>query len=264
MLCATRDVNATNRSPLRRPIPAAAPSGTLPWSLAGASSGRHDRFVAPPAIGDLLERDAHLEALRAAQAGGGRLVLIAAEAGGGKTALVRAFCANARARILSGACDPLFTPRPLGPFADIAAELGGELAGAVDEGARAHDVLAVLLVELRSRPTVLVLEDLHWADEATLDVLRLLGRRVGGTRSLVVVTYRDDELGPRDPLRLVIGGLVSTPGVERLKLPPLSPDAVHELVANRDVDATATASSVTPRASPASPSPDRAPWASTT
>jgi hypothetical protein len=101
--------------------------------LAADPSGRHDPSVSL-AVGELLERDAHLEAVRAAQAAGGRLVLLAAEAGGGKTALVRAFCGTARARILSGACDPLFTQRPLGPFADIAAEVGGELARAVDEG----------------------------------------------------------------------------------------------------------------------------------
>jgi len=134
---------------------------------------RHDPFVPSSTVVELLERDPHLEALQTAKAEGGRLVLVAAEAGGGKTALVAAFCATTKVRVLSGACDPLFTPRPLGPFADIAAEVGGELAGAVDEGARAHSVLAALLAELRSQPAVLVLEDLHWADEATLDVLRI-------------------------------------------------------------------------------------------
>jgi DNA-binding CsgD family transcriptional regulator/tetratricopeptide (TPR) repeat protein len=139
--------------------------------------------------------------------------------------------------VLEGACDPLFTPRPLAPFADVAAQTGGALAGLIRNDARPHEVLGVLVDELRRRSSVLVLEDLHWADEATLDVLRLLGRRVEGTGTLVLATFRDDELQAAHPLRSVLGGLAAEPGVERHRLPPLTFGAVRELAAAHDVDA---------------------------
>ncbi len=190
----------------------------------------------------LLERSAELDALdghRAAvsEQGRGRLVLIAGEAGIGKTALVRAFCARERqGRVLWGACDALFTPRPLGPFVDIADEVGGELGAAVAEGAAAGALLGALTRSLRARPPdIVVLEDLHWADEATLDVLRLLARRIEALPALVLVTYRDDELDPRHPLRIVLGELPSG-SAARLALPPLSAQGVAELAGSIGVD----------------------------
>jgi DNA-binding CsgD family transcriptional regulator len=153
---------------------------------------------------------------------GGRLVLLAGEAGAGKTALVREFCSRVNGRrVLWGGCDALVTPRPLGPFLDI--------APATSPDALPHEVLVSLLDDLGGRPAIVVLEDLHWADGATLDVLRLLGRRIGTTRALVLVTYRDDELDPQHPLRLVLGGLSSGNGVRRLRVEPLSRDAVRTL-----------------------------------
>src|SRR4051812_21784307 len=166
--------------------------------------------------GELLERSAELDALAdhlaaVGEHGRGRLVLVAGEAGIGKTALVRAFCERARpTRVLWGACDALFTPRPLGPFVDIADDVGGELGAMVADGAAAGALLGALTRSLRARsPDVVVLEDLHWADEATLDVLRLLGRRIQSLPALVLATYRDDELDPRHPLRIVLGELPS-------------------------------------------------------
>lgn len=190
----------------------------------------------------LLERDEALAALHGAlseaRAGTGRLVFVAGEAGVGKTALVEAFCIAVRGgtRILAGACDPLFAPRPLGPFADIAAETGGVLAELVERGADTRDVLAAVREELQERPTLLVLEDLHWADEATLDVLRMLGRRVETLSSLVIATYRDDELGRVHPLRMTLGELATTRGVARLRLEPLSAAAVAQLADGHLVD----------------------------
>ena len=96
----------------------------------------------------------------------------------------------------------------------------------------------MLLDELRARPTLLVIEDLQWADEATLDLVVLLARRMATTRSLAVVTCRDDELSADHPLRLVLGGLAAA-GVERLRLSPLSIDAVRELAASHQVDTEA-------------------------
>ena len=199
--------------------------------------------MAVAATAALLERESFLAALREARGeadeGGGRLVLIGAEAGGGKTALVRAFAAECEesTRILTGACDALFTPRPLAPVADVAAQIGGELAELLERDARPYEISAALLAELQAPGTMLVFEDFHWADEASLDLLRLLGRRLAGTRGLVLVTYRDDELQPDHPLRVVIGGLAATDGVERMRLAPLTLAAVEQLAAPHAVDA---------------------------
>jgi DNA-binding CsgD family transcriptional regulator/tetratricopeptide (TPR) repeat protein len=196
--------------------------------------------VSSVATGALLERDVHLQRLAdlldEAKSGDGRLAFLSGEAGVGKTALVRTFCDDASGvRILAGACDALFTPRPLAPVADVAAQIGGPLAELLERGARPYEVSAALLDEL-SRPGILVLEDLHWADEATLDLLRLLGRRIEATRALVLATYRDDELEALHPLRIVLGGLGTSPGVERLHLDPLSREAARSLSQPYGVD----------------------------
>ncbi len=132
---------------------------------------------------DLLERSSALailgEWLAEVERGSrGQVVLVGGEAGVGKTALLRSFCERRRrsARVLWGACDPLFTPRPLGPLLGVAEGAGGGLEDVIQAGAPPHEVAAALARELRRRnPTVFVLEDMHWADEATLDVMRLLG-----------------------------------------------------------------------------------------
>ena len=169
----------------------------------------------------------------------GRVLLIGGEAGVGKTALLRRFrddCLGAR--VLWGACDALFTPRPLGPLVDIAESTGGELEELVQTGARPYEVAAALVRELQERaPTVFVLEDLHWADEATLDVLRLLARRVETVPALIVASYRDDGLERTHPLRIVLGELATNHTVGRLKLAALSPAAVAELAEPHAVDA---------------------------
>ncbi len=140
----------------------------------------------------LLERADQLSALERSMANvldarGGRLVLIRGEAGAGKTAVVRAFCGQQRdpIRVLWGACEALFTPRALAPFVDIAAVVGGEFAALVQGATQPHEVLGALTREVATRrPTALVLEDIQWADEATLDVLRLLGRRIAAFEGL--------------------------------------------------------------------------------
>ena len=198
-------------------------------------------MVAREAGRELLERGEGLSVLGEALAevtahARGRLVLVRGEAGIGKTALVQRFCEAQRppGRILWGACEALFTPRPLGPLAEVAQSIGGEFEEFVDSGARLHEVLSALTGEVAKRPpTVLVLEDLHWADEATLDVLRLLGRRVDRFPALVVATYRDDELGARHPLRVVLGEIARVEGAEWLDIPRLSRTAVARLAEPR-------------------------------
>lgn len=199
--------------------------------------------LAPVAgVAGLLEREeplARLEDARAAVAHGeGRLVLVSGDAGIGKSALLREFCARSGAEVvLTGACDGLHTPRPLGPFVDVAGLVGGALAEAVTVGAGPHVVFEALAAELRARPdTFLVVEDLHWADEATLDVLGLLSRRIVESGALVLATYRSDQLPRAHPLRVVLGNAATAPGIVRLELEPLTPRAVAELASPYAVD----------------------------
>jgi DNA-binding CsgD family transcriptional regulator/tetratricopeptide (TPR) repeat protein len=194
--------------------------------------------------GELLERSDQLTALNSylAEVSGsatGLLVLVSGEAGAGKTALVRRFCADApgSTRFVRGSCDALFTPTPLGPLFDIAEVTGGELEELVTRGGRAHEVVGALARELgRRSPAVMVLEDIHQADGATLDVLRLLGRRLPAIPALVVATYRDDELPAAHPLRVVLGELAATRHVERLDVHRLSRASVAELARSHPVD----------------------------
>ena len=168
------------------------------------------------------------------------MVLVAGEAGIGKTSLVDHFrdVIDGRACIAVGACDGLFTPRPLGPLFDLARELGGPLYSLLRRDAAREELLHALLEQLETSDDqhVLVLEDIHWADDATLDLLRLLARRLHDTSALVVVTFRDDELSVAHPLRVLIGDLVTLPNVRRMNLPPLTEDAVRELVGNTSLD----------------------------
>jgi ATP/maltotriose-dependent transcriptional regulator MalT len=192
---------------------------------------------------ELLERATDLDRLDTllgeAAAGHGRLVLLGGEAGVGKTSLVQQFrrLAARNARVLEGACDALSTPRPLGPLADIATVVGGELERQMGTGGVRDDVFGALMSELARGPeiTLMVFEDVHWADEATLDLLRFLGRRLPNTRTLLIATYRDDEVGPGHPLRIVMGDLASS-AVARMALSPLSPDAVARLASGSDLD----------------------------
>jgi len=192
----------------------------------------------------LLERSGQLSALGGALAavvsgGPGQIVLVAGEAGIGKTALLRRFCADVdgSARVLWAGCDPLFTPRPLGPVLDLAGVVGGELAARAAGGARPWEVAAALLGELAAGPSVLVLEDVHWADEATLDVIRLAGRRVAEVPVLLVLSWRDDELDRSHPWRIVLADLPGSDRVTRLALAGLSPRAVAELAGPAGIDA---------------------------
>ncbi len=197
--------------------------------------------TAPP---KLLERFAELTLLAkqlefVRDQSSGRLGVVGGEAGVGKTTLVRAFCGQTRGlRVLWGACDPLFTPRPLGPFVDIAATTGGELARLAATWARPYDVASAMIDELRGgSPTIIVLEDMQWADEATLDAVRLLTRRIESAPGLVILTYRDDELSSTHPLRFLLGELPRQDSVFRLRVQRLSAGAVATLARPAGVDA---------------------------
>jgi DNA-binding CsgD family transcriptional regulator len=196
------------------------------------------------AVDRLLEREEQLTALqrclRHARAGHGCLVLVAGEAGIGKTSLVHHFCqsdAAAGSIVLWGACDGLRTPRPLSPLIDVARCTGGALQAAIDGGEKPVGCFDALRRELeRRRRPVLVIEDLHWADEATLDVLTMLGRRIEQVSALAIATFRDDELAASQPVREAIGELQTGAGVSRLNLAPLSTQAVDTLVVDADLE----------------------------
>jgi DNA-binding NarL/FixJ family response regulator/tetratricopeptide (TPR) repeat protein len=207
-----------------------------------ATGAPGDRIAAPrtcddPEVGRrILEREHELAALadaaRAAESGAGSVALVSGEAGIGKSSLVEAARAvlPAEGRLLVGWCDDLATPRTLGPLRDLVGSVGTELTRALDDGDRVA-VMEALRAELDrpGRPTVLAIEDLHWADEATLDIVRYLVRRVAALPAVLLLTYRDDELGRDHPLRHVLGLATGTPRLHRLPLARLSEEAVRRL-----------------------------------
>lgn len=189
----------------------------------------------------LLERTQILGALASkwqdAVRGNGSVVLVTGEAGIGKTSVVRAFRESLGAvRILSGACDDLQTARAFGPLRDAAAASCGPLEDALAGGA-GEEVFDGALTELRTQPpTLLIIEDLHWSDDATLDVLAFLARRIDSVAAMVLVTIRDGGAAPGHPLHRWLGSLAGLP-VQRIVLPSLSTGAVAELADQTDWDA---------------------------
>lgn len=183
----------------------------------------------------LIERDSQLAQLAGlmeeTSSGRGRIVLVSGEAGIGKTSLILSLRQHLPEgwRVAAGACDALFTPRALGPVRDTAQALDLDLAVLVEQGDRQK-----LYAELASRmsdggtPLLVVWEDMHWADHATLDLLRYLGRRAAFMPLLLVLTYRNDEAGETHPLTQVIAELPEG-SVTHMPLPPLSPRAVSSL-----------------------------------
>jgi DNA-binding CsgD family transcriptional regulator len=193
----------------------------------------------------LFEREEQLgrirELLDASRQGSGSLVLVAGEAGAGKTSLVRRIASDLDrdTLVLQGYCDPLVTPRPLSPLYDMAATPGSGLEGILDDEITVLDMFGTLIGRLRRtiRPVLMVIEDVHWADTATLDLLRYLGRRVDATKAVLVCTYRDDEVGPVHPLRPVLGQVLPLPWTHLVRVPPLSKSAVSEIIGSRRLDA---------------------------
>ncbi|BBX48429.1 AAA family ATPase [Mycobacterium cookii] len=197
--------------------------------------------------GNLLEREAPLAQLklstRRMARGGGEVVLLRGEAGIGKTTVLANFVKQLgpELRVLQGWCDPLGAPRPLGPLTDalpgldVAAAAG--LTAAVESGDTAQ-IYRQLLCALGDRARwVWVIEDAHWADGATLDMVRFLARRIGALRLLLVISFRDDELSPAHPLAVTLGDLANCAAVTRIGLSPLSLSAVAALAAGTGVNA---------------------------
>ena len=193
---------------------------------------------------ELLEREQQLAALTQyadeVRAGTGRLVLVSGEAGVGKSSLL-----EAAERTLSdlrwgwGACDGGFTPRALGPLFDLAPQLEGPLAAAVEQHAGREQLFAALLQSLTATPTAVAFEDVHWADEATLDLILFLARRLQRHASLVLVSYRDDALSADHPWRRTLGALTRDRSTRRIDIPPLTLAGVARLASETDLDPAA-------------------------
>lgn len=179
----------------------------------------------------LLERERELavlgEALADARRGAGRMVIVRGEAGIGKTALVSDFAAglDARTPVAWGSCDPV--PRPLGPILEAATALGVGIPRD-EQGTAASRFLQGL--RATPRPPVIIVEDVHWADEATLECLGYVGRRIQRTSAMVVVTTRDDEIPAGHPVRLMLGELLSAAGARMIEPRRLSRSAVMDLI----------------------------------
>ncbi|WP_344766929.1 ATP-binding protein [Aeromicrobium panaciterrae] len=188
----------------------------------------------------LLERENELAVLRAALDGAvqgqGSGIALAGDSGFGKSTLIEALCREiAGVRVLRTHCDPLDTPRPLGPFRDLR-ELG--LLGL----GRGEDLLLADFCEqvyaaLAAEPTVLIVEDLHWVDAASIDVLRFLARRIESMPVVLIVSYRDREIGPRHSARRLLGDIAALDGMSQLVLKPLSVASVRLLLEGTSLEA---------------------------
>ena len=199
----------------------------------------------PPA---LVGRDREIailhDRLAAARGGRGSLVLISGEAGIGKTALADTLvrdAAGASVTVLAGHCyDRTETP-PYGPWVEIARRLQARpdtaitlpvphLDGATSQGALFAETQDFLAAMAAQRPLVLVLEDLHWADNASLDLLRFIAHGLAAMPLLLVVTYRGEELDRRHPLAATVPLLVREAPDGALDLRPLDAAASEALV----------------------------------
>lgn len=194
---------------------------------------------AAPVANGILEREHEVAELagaaRAAADGNGSVVLVYGEAGIGKSSLVEAVrgVLPPNVRLLVGCCDDLATPRTLGPFRDLLGSVGPELTKVLRAGGDRDRVIDAVHAELSGteQPTVLVIEDAHWADDATVDTLCFLVRRTAELPAVIVLTYREDEVGPGHPLQRVLGQVARVPRVRRLELARLSEAAVVRLAA---------------------------------
>jgi predicted ATPase len=183
----------------------------------------------------LVERGPQLAALSEyledTRDGAGTLALVGGEAGAGKSVLVSAFLAEVAVPVVAGVCDGVATPRPLGPVIEIAAQL------AVDAGRARDDLFAAILAALRQQSTVMLVEDLHWADEATADFLLHVGRRLDRVPAMVIGTYRDDEIRSNAALTRLIGELARLGVARRVPVGSLTESGVASMIAGSGLDA---------------------------
>jgi ATP/maltotriose-dependent transcriptional regulator MalT len=212
-----------------------------PRQVAEPTDGYHSSMTDTTESAVILERDEQLAELVALlnelDSSGGRVVLVRGEAGMGKSTLIAELASREaeRAHVIIGTCDDLRTPQPLGPFWDVARS-ESSVAEPLDAGQRRAVLEALLQLLSRGlRPTILVVEDTQWADEATLDAITFLGRRIARTNGLLVLTYRDGEVDTNHPLRRVIGELPPQ-NLVRIQLQRLSREAIASMIEDRSLD----------------------------
>ena len=188
----------------------------------------------------LIERDGFMASLQQhfedISGGEGHCVFISGEAGIGKTALVKAFCKKQsdECSIYQGACDALFTPRPLAPLYDILWQVNKERWPASPSSEERSALFANFFQELSAKKgkLLIVFEDIHWADEGTLDFIRFFARRIYQLPCLFILTYRDNEIHSMHPLRNVLGQLPPD-SFTKLMVTPLSKQAVVEMATHK-------------------------------
>lgn len=192
----------------------------------------------------LIERDVPLRELEnlieMIPSSGGRIALVSGEAGIGKTSLLNELRQHGGdgVRMLWGACDALFTPRPLGPVLDFAAHLSQDVQQSLLSDRLPGVVFSHIIADLEAYKgtSVVIIEDVHWADHATLDFLNFLSRRIAALQTLLIMSFRDDEIDARHPLQQVLGDLPHS-RVLRVGLEPLTPAGIQQLSGDVSLDA---------------------------
>lgn len=189
---------------------------------------------------ELIERDGFISLLenkyRQLSGGEGHTVFVNGEAGIGKTTLLKEFCRQIEndSNVFIGTCDALFTPRPLAPLYDIAWQMPGTEWMRQDDVSKRGELFTRFYQALKSRKekTVIIFEDIHWADEASFDFIKFLARRINSVQCLFIITHRNDECPSIQLLRNVMGQLAPDT-FTRMPLPPLSKQSVEKLAAER-------------------------------
>ncbi|WP_242117469.1 LuxR family transcriptional regulator [Aestuariivivens sediminicola] len=192
----------------------------------------------------LYEREHDLNSLQqqfvAVTNGVGNTVLVTGEAGLGKSVLIKSFGEKVadQCRLLKGYCDPLFTPRPLGPLFDIADKIGYAFKELIKDSTQRSVIFSRLIEDFQNsdRPVVFIIEDIHWADEATLDLIKFLSRRISYANCLLILSYRNDEIGHNEKLEYTIKSF-STLKHTRINLENLSLEAIYQMTSGLSVSA---------------------------
>lgn len=191
----------------------------------------------------LVEREQPLQRLhelaRSAGDGRGAIALVAGEAGIGKTTVLEEMRLreSSTCQVFWGGCDALATPRALGPIQDMAPALGEQVQKLLADGAQPSELFEAVLRQIATskKTAVLVFEDVHWADHATLDFLRFIGRRASMLRMLLVMSFRNDEIVDTHPLARILGDLPSA-YTTTIEIQPLSREGVGALTASSGYD----------------------------
>jgi predicted ATPase/DNA-binding CsgD family transcriptional regulator len=191
----------------------------------------------------LVERSAQLDQLRSllagAAEGNGHVVTLIGEAGAGKTALVNVFSGlvTTGMRVLRGACENFGTAEPLGPLRDLTREAGWTLPEALSSAENRIALFSEVFRLLNEGTTasLVMIEDIHWADDSTLNLIRYFGRRIRSSRILLLLTARRDDPDQRSRLRGALADIPST-SLTRIDVPALSKTAVNELAERRGLD----------------------------